>query len=410
MNFKFVIFFIIFSSFLLSSCEVGIDLNNISHEIALQPSVVIPIGSASVSLGQFLFHNINNPYIDFSDSTELSYVQYDSTEISFSNLNLPANVVYGNLDPNLKAGGTYMQSWNFNKFFPTGVLRFSNPTVDVNLSSNIGSYLSFQIDYIKAFNSSDTTIATYGWFNNHTTTILSDQFDSKPKVPGAWVTKSLPTLNKDRGETNHLFDTENKYNQVQYKFSVWINQSLVDKDVTPSFITSDQKIKVKMTTKIPFQFDAGSFYEYFDTIPNAFNQIASALSTYANNSIDTAQIVMNIKNGLPVKTQLSLSFLDSLGAKIHTDFNEVYIVDAGSVDANGIVKTGNEHKEVLLLSITKSQLAMLKTARKMAYAVRFDGQNIGANIHFTKSNTFDLNVGLFVKADLSGNLNKISQN
>jgi len=410
MNSKLIAFFIFFSSFLLSSCEVGIDLNNISHEIALQPSVVVPIGSASISLGQFLFHNTNNPDIDFSDSTELSYIQYDSTEISFSNLNLPTNVVYGNLDPNLKAGGTYKQSLNFNKYFPTGILHFSNPTVDINLLSNIGTYLSFQIDYIKAYNSSDTTIATYGWFNNHTTNILSDQFDSKPKVPGAWVTKSLPTLDKGNGETNNIFDTENKYNQVQYKFSVWINQSLVDKDVTPSFITSDQKVKVRMTTRIPFQFDAGSYYEYFDTIPNAFNQIASALSTYANNSIDTAQIVMNIKNGLPVNTQLSLSFLDSLGAKVNTDFKEIYTIDSGTVDTNGIVRTGNEHKEVLLFSITKSQLAILKKAKKMAYSVRFDGQNIGDNIHFIKSNTFDLNVGLFVKGDLSGNLSKISQN
>jgi hypothetical protein len=119
---------------------------------------------------------------------------------------------------------------------------------------------------------------------------------------------------------------------------------------------------------------------------------------------------MNIKNGLPVKTQLSLSFIDSLGVKVNTDFNEVYIVDAGSVDANGIVQTGNEHKEVLLFSVTKSQLATLKIAKKMAYSVRFDGQSIGANIHFTKSNTFDLNVGLFVKGDLSGNLSKISKN
>ena len=405
MNPKYIILPFLFSSFLFSSCEVGIDLKNISPEIALQQSVVIPVGSASVTLGQILFHNISNSNIDYSDSTELNYVKYDSTEISFSDLNFPTSVIYGNLDANMEASGTCEQSWNFNKYFPIGVLRFSNPTVDVTVSSNIGTYLNFQIDYARAFLSTDTTVTTYAWFNNHTTNAVNEQFDIKPKVPGQWVTKKLRTFDKDWGETNHLFGSENRCDKIQYKFSASINQSLVNNDASTSYITSDQKIKVKLTTKIPMQFDAGSYYEYVDTIPNTFDKIASAF-----NNIDTAQLVLNIKNGLPVKTQLSLSFLDSLGTEIHTDFNEVYTINAGTVDANGSVKMGNEHKEILLFSLTKSQLNELKVAKKMTYAVRFDGQNIDANIHFTKSNTFDLNVGLFVKGDLGGGLSKISKN
>jgi RNase P/RNase MRP subunit p29 len=79
------------------------------------------------------------------------------------------------------------------------------------------------------------------------------------------------------------------------------------------------------------------------------------------------------------------------------------------VDGNGIVQSGKETKQSIQLVVTKDQLDVLKKARVFKYKVRVDGNDINSNIHFIKSNTFDLKAGLFVKGDVSTTLGTKTQ-
>jgi hypothetical protein len=570
MNFRLIISVLVAIPIFLSSCESEVDIENISNEIALHPSLVVPIVGASVSLGQIFSTNYNGSKLDFSDSKEINYVSVDSTEFKVPALNfsdnaqsfskklypspttvstfesnsilpafvsneylnlginsstsadridslkvnsvtlafsisvspemtgispsdmkisiifpteklrmlngnsntvsfsptaygVPVNIVipncvlnssgsasgvpiqlkinaenddfplvltpssfitcnivlkelvysvaYGNFASMTNVSSTLQRTMEINRIFPNGLLKFSNPKISISASSNIGTYLSFQVDYIKAFLSSDPTVApVYAWFNNHTTNSVIDQFDTKPQVPGLWVSKDFKPFDKDWGETNGLFESIAKPDKIEYKFSAWVNEASLLSDPTPSFITPDANIKVRIKTQIPFQLNKGSYYEYNDTIPNIVESISSTIDSYSNNTVGLTALVLNLKNGFPVKAVLSFKFIDFNGIEVLSDLKKDYTMLAGKVDSQGIVQPGSETSQTLIMSITKAQLEELKKANSIVYSVRIDGENIGSNIHFTQLSTFDLKVGLFVKADLSTNTGPVSQN
>jgi hypothetical protein len=71
------------------------------------------------------------------------------------------------------------------------------------------------------------------------------------------------------------------------------------------------------------------------------------------------------------------------------------------VDANGLVQPGKENKQVLTVSLTKEQLATLRNASRIAFTVRVEGADLNSKIQFSKSNKFDIQVGIFIKGDLN---------
>ena len=225
-----------------------------------------------------------------------------------------------------------------------------------------------------------------------------------------WVTKSFKTFDKDWGETDKLFENIAKPDRVEYKFSASVNETLVHNDPTPSFITSDAKFKVKIDTRIPFYLSKGSYYEFHDTIPNVIEAIASKIDSTFQNAVNQTALVLNVKNGLPVNASLSLKFIDSSGNEVVSDLKKTYSVLSGKVDSQGVVQPGNETNQILIVSVTKAQLTQLKKANSLVYTVRIDGKSVSSNIHFTQWNTFDLQVGLFVKADLNVKAKVVTQN
>jgi hypothetical protein len=570
MKYRFRIITLIALSFLLSSCEADIDMDNISNDIALHPGLIVPIGSASVTLGQLFSNNYDGSNLDFSDSQEINFVSVDSFEFKLPPLNFPdsalpftkdlhpsavavstllpysiiptvvsndylnlglnastnadrldslkinsatlaftisvspemlginpsdmkisiifptdklrmlkgnsntitftptlygvpvsvvipncvlntlgrasgvpmqikvegtngssililtpasiitCNIVLKQLDYSVAYGQfssltnistTLQRTLDVARVFPDGLLKFLNPKITISASSNIGTYLNFQVDYLKAFLSTDLTIApVYAWFNNHTTNSISEQFDEKPKLPGLWVNKTFKPFDKDWGETDKLFENIAKPDRTEYKFSASVNESLVQNDPSPSFVTPDSKFKVKISTQIPFYLSKSSYYEFRDTIPNLIESIASKIDSTSHNKVNLTALVLSIKNGLPVNATLSLKFVDLVGNELITDFKKDYTVFSGKVDSGGIVQFGSETNQTLIVSVSKAQLSELKNAKSLVYTVRIEGKDVSSNIHFTQWNTFDLQVGLFVKADLTVNSKIITQN
>lgn len=156
--------------------------------------------------------------------------------------------------------------------------------------------------------------------------------------------------------------------------------------------------------KLDIYLKSGSFYKYNDSILNIFKPIASNLDKYSLTNINSAALVLSITNGLPVKSVISLKFVDSLDVEIPTSFQKNYTIQSGKVDSQGLVQPGNETKQTLTISLTKDQLLTLRKAKKILYSVQIDGNTNDTNIQFTKNNTFDIKVGLFIKGDLNTNL------
>ncbi|MHB9140788.1 MAG: hypothetical protein ACYC25_02815 [Paludibacter sp.] len=332
-----------------------------------------------------------------SGSLPLTVGPNSKINIEFTFNNLDWRVMYGKFDLSKIASTAQQIALDLDTKLPNGVFKLYNPQIDISAVSNIGMKLGFRLDYLKAFTTTDTVYAQFDG-----TKTFTSFFDNKPALPGDTATLRLRTFDKDWGQTDKLI--ANKPKTLEYKFTAFND---TQNDNTQNFITPDGKIKVYLKTTIPFQFGAGSYYQFNDTINNIFKTLSDALNQFAVADIQSTSLVLNISNGLPVKTELSISMLDSLGNEINlsTDFTKYYEMNAGQVDVNGIVQKGKETNQQLIITVTKDQLTEIRKAKRIAYKVRVAGADINSNIYFTKSNTFNLKVGVFVNGKESSKSN-----
>lgn len=84
---------------------------------------------------------------------------------------------------------------------------------------------------------------------------------------------------------------------------------------------------------------------------------------------------IDVKNGLPVQTHFTIQFLNLQGQPLLADLGKEYVIKAGS----------------------------------LAYSIHFEGEDGQSNIHLAQSNTFDLNLGLYVKGDINENLGTLTK-
>jgi len=324
-----------------------------------------------------------------------------TSKIKFTQLNY--SVVYGNFKTNFNLANSVKQKIGLDYDMPMGSFKFANPQVLISTTSNIGTYLNFNIDYIKAFLSTNENLyPVFASFNG----IKSTTFDlkRKPAFPGDTIKIKLPTLDKDWGGTNKFFENETMPDILEYNFSASVDSALNKQFKSASFITSDAKIKVNIKTIIPLSFTKGSYYEVKDSVLNINNLISDDLNHGLLTNITSAELILDIANGLPVKSTFSFALIDSLGNEIPMSMETKYIIDAGKVDVNGLVQSGKETKQLLQIKMNKVQLDTMRKARIMTYKVRIEGGDVNSNIHFTKLNSFNLKVGLYVKGDVNTTL------
>lgn len=311
---------------------------------------------------------------------------------------LTYTVAFGFFGRELTTTQINSQKIDFNKLLPNSLLKFTNPQVDITANTNLGANIQFQIDYIKAYLTTDNTFnPVYALFNGSKTTNIV--FDSKPVIPGVWVSKKLPTFDKNWGGTDKLFDNTVTPDMLEYKFSTSVDS--LTKSNSPDFITPDASMKVYTKITIPLQLNSGSYYELKDTINNSLESIATSFNTLSN--VDSTYLILNITNRFPIKTTFSFAFTDLLGNELKTNFEKSYIINAGKVDADGSVLP-NQETQTLTISLAKEQISTLRQAKKIVFSVRIDGENVNSKIHFSTSNTFDLKAGLFVMGGLNVNL------
>ena len=562
MNNNWLFRFLISVSILSISCQANIDLNNISNDVSIHPDLIVPIGSASVGLGQIIANNDSLDLFVMGNDAEINYLGFDSSEFHIQNINflenshqlirnqLPSQFGLINLLPNTNfptlstydtvklginsnknrdridsikiksatisvivdvssdlisihpsdmkytivfpkgkirmldgssstlsfsplgfgminnifitnfmmntSGGesgipieiiidaksghlpltlnqsstitskiyfkqldysvaygifkskfnllnTLQQKIDIAKNLPNGSLMFTNPQVCISATTNIGNYLNFQIDFIKAFRSNNVNSnPVYASFNGNKSTDI--ELKRKPTKPGDTISLILTTLNKEWGRTNELFEKDPKPDILQYNFSATVDSILSSRDKSPSFITSDAKLKVMIKTIIPLNFSKGSYYEFQDSIKNLFLVISKVFNQFPYNKISSTSLIFNLTNGLPAKSTFKFDLIDSIGRILPTTFVKDYLIEAGKVDVNGLVQPGKETKQTVEVTVTKDQLVILRKARILFYKVRIEGNDINSNIHFTKTNRFDLKVGLFVKGEVNATL------
>jgi len=152
--------------------------------------------------------------------------------------------------------------------------------------------------------------------------------------------------------------------------------------------------------------DKGSYYNFKDSIANISIPISSALDDNLKSYTDTVSLVLNIKNGLPVQTDFSYKLLDANGNELLAGLKKNYIIQSGTVDADGIVQPGNESNQMLIIQVPNNNVSELKQAYSLVYTIGVAGKDMNSKIHFTAKNTMKVAVGLFINGKVSIRIGK----
>lgn len=277
---------------------------------------------------------------------------------------------------------------DFQKDLPDGLFKLSDPQLKLTVTNNVGLKLGLNLEYLKAYRKDEPDYDTvYAQFRNN---LRSTKIIINPSPEYGASATTLYTIDKDSGQINRLFDNALLPNKIDYKFKL-TNERTEGVD----FIIPQPKIDVKFDVKVPLYFSAGSYVEFKDTIPEL--ELDSILD---KDYIDSAILVLNITNGLPVGVELKLRMINELGQTVNTTIDSTFTINAPVIDANGFVDRTKLVAQQLKIKITKSQLPELRNTKKIIYSVRIDRKD-NEPIRFQKTNSFAIKAGVFVKGDAS---------
>jgi hypothetical protein len=311
--------------------------------------------------------------------------------IEFSFNKLDWQVLYGQFDMTSLATSVQEIPVGLNTNILNGAFKFSNPQINISAISNVGMKLGFKLDYFKSRSSVDSV---YAHFDGKET--LTQDFATRPMIPGEKVNVNFKTFDRIWGETDKLFEIMPTF--FEFKATPFADAT----DQTPSYLTPDGQIKVYLKTTLPMQFNAGSFYQYSDTINNIFDPSSKILGDDVLNKVEKATFVFTILNNMPVKSILSFRFLDAKGAevKMSDSFNKKYEIAAGNVSLKGKIIPGAKPQQ-LSISVTGDELLQIKKANNLEFQVRVEGADVDSKILFSTSNNLNLKLGLLVNTRLN---------
>ncbi len=323
-------------------------------------------------------------------STPILLNQNSKLDIEFSFDKLDWQVLYGQFDMSGLATSVQEIPVGLNTNILNGAFKFSNPQINISAISNVGMKMGFKLDYFK---SRSNVSSIYAHFDGKET--LTQDFATRPMIPGETVNVNFKTFDRMWGETDKLFEIMPTF--FEFKATPFVDIT----DHTPSYLTPDGQIKVYLKSTIPMQFNAGSYYQYADTIANLFDPSSKILGDDVLNKVEKATFVFTILNYLPVKSILAFRFLDEMGTeiKISDNFNRKYEIAAGKVSMKGKIIPGTEPQQ-LTISVTRDELLQIKKANNLEFQVRVEGADLDSKIFFSMSNSLNLKLGLLVKTRL----------
>ncbi|MDD3320676.1 MAG: hypothetical protein PHS59_04445 [Paludibacter sp.] len=374
----------------------------------ITPTPIDPIEVPITNFDQLSNVTINNFYMDtygltgtpisvqlFSGNREITVGASATLNLSVEISEIENIVAYGKFQLTSSVPTTIKLPLDMLSEIPDG-LSFANPKATISLTHNIGTYMQFNIESIKAF-SKDHSVEKQGLFYGSQST--TEVIDVKPETPGLFTTKKLHTLDRNYGTLDQLFDRT--LDTLEYKFSLTTNDALNDASSTASYITPGMSVKANVKVVVPFYFKSGSNYTLTDTIPNL-----DIPFEYVENAI----LVLKVTNALPVKATLSMKFLDVNNNVISSSLNSsTYVINSGEVDDSGIVTA--ETVSPINIDLTKEQANEIKDAKSMIYSLVFEGNSKVENgvtkkfpIQITKNNYIKVKLGAFVNGSYSTTL------
>ncbi|MDD3320679.1 MAG: hypothetical protein PHS59_04460 [Paludibacter sp.] len=320
--------------------------------------------------------------------------------------------VYGKFNVDLTDSYTYDTKVNLDSFIPNSFIQLSNPKLDFSVTSNVGIDLKLDVNHLKSFNSGTPANEFEAVFINPATGTSSTSFSDTfigPQLYGDWVTKKFDEFNNVNGEFDKVFDKKPYPNMLKWDVAMSAIASR-----TSSFISVDNKTKLKLKVTIPLQFKEDSYFTLTDTIKDI--DVGKMLD-----AVDSAILVLKLKNGFPLRAKYRMTFwksnlandtISAFGGSINSvsddsesgNLTSQYIITSANVNDDGFVS--EVVPQYIKIILNKPQIDALKQTKFIVFSLYLTGDKkdiLGTMtsypISLTTKNNFDVKLGLFIKGN-----------
>ena len=269
-------------------------------------------------------------------------------------------------------------------------LLFTNPILELNVTTNIGIPLTLDVHDIYAIKNGEEYHAT---FNNNSS--LNVNFSS-PRQPYDSASTTL-ILDRENGSLHTLLSVLPEEINIDYSLSTIYQE---ERD-SWHFITMPTQTNIDITAKIPFQFDPTSNFVYNDTIDANLSSLLDN-SILENTEIDTVNLYLDVECKLPVNTNLKLIYLDE-NDQIITESN-TFKIPSAEVDIEGRVT--NATNETIILSTNGENINDILNTKKVILALSLEGHDENSRIYFQTTDAIDIKLSAFIRANASISLDE----
>lgn len=322
------------------------------------------------------------------------------------------SVVYGFFKLNIEYSSTYDLPININDYMSNSLLKFANPKLDISATTNVGMSINLKMNHLKLYNKANPANVFDAMFYDPLTgtknVFFTDTFNG-PTTVGNSIVKNFAQFNSVNSEIDRVFDNKPYPDVLDYKVTLTSNASRIS-----NFITVDNKVKLDIKASIPLQLKGGSHFTLTDTIKNL------NIGTLLDN-VDTAVLVLKIKNGIPVKAKYRMTYWKSnlpndtvpaIGGSISTIVDDTamgnltsqYLLSSPTVKADGSVD--EIVPQSIKIMLNKSQIESLKFSKFIIYTLVMENSEKDDNglitlnpANISTKNSFGVKLGLFVKGN-----------
>ena len=319
-----------------------------------------------------------------------------------------------------------VESWGALEFLKRSRIPFSDPIVNVNISTEVAGALYIDSAYI--FTETEG-VRKYAMFKEGQTTrtIYFDDgqylpLDSKPGEEAKNMNLRFDKT-EEGGQIHRLFGSIPQ--NLGYRFSVKFNEQK-----TPQIrVTNNTAVKLKTQATLPLMFGDSLYIEYSDTIDVNFSQysidsLLRDVKVVKSVDVNELNLILKAENEIPVRLKAYMRCLDAKGKVIPDPTDEskplllfeqdTIMIDAPTyADNDGWHKTANG-TTTITAHLTQEKLDMLPSVKGIIYTVVIDNESLQeaynnglSNVKIKNTDRLKLTIGLSadVKAALDFNNN-----
>ncbi|MDD4777170.1 MAG: hypothetical protein PHV53_02660 [Fermentimonas sp.] len=277
-----------------------------------------------------------------------------------------------------------------NKELQNFKLLFHNPTVTLDIESNIGIPLQASIDQLSA--TDDKGNQVYADFNGSRNYLINID---KPAEGTTSSTRAI--INRENGSTNKIFTIVPELISAAIRVNVNHQEAIKD---TYHHLSFPLQFSIPIEYKLPFQLDPGTTYEYNDTIKDAdiSKMMAEIEGDNGNLDINDLKVTLKIENSMPLNAVAKAIFLDQNNSIVHTESD--IVIPAPETDVQG--RSINSAEQTIVLSAGNN----IKETKQIILNFSIEaGSDTGSISYFRYNDYMNIAVGLYLKGSLQTEFN-----